>query len=151
MGCGDAVAKNATPLLKPPYNPFEDAIKAARKANANVQESMMKQPSAYSGATAGPYISAGSQGAGVTQQTTPVYPTVKVFRPVAPPLPPATVTLTLTERQAQHLRTLLGCIGTNHGEPIISGWSWGGTTRPVIVDLRRTTDAIHTALVNQGV
>lgn len=130
-------SSNAKKSIETPYNPLAEARKA------NVQESMLKQPSAYSGASAGPYIS--NQGQDMASSS-PTLPTVKVFRPITPPVPPATVTLTLTETQAKHLKLLLGSIGNDNGKPIIIGWNQYADTKPPVAVIRDSTDQIYYAL-----
>lgn len=145
MGCGDAgkIQKSSTPI--------QDAARQAVSQQVNPTKMSidhwpydglkLKQPSPYSGASAGPYISAAAQG-----QDEPTLPIAKVFRPIAPPLPQATVDLRMTEQQAKHLRELLGTVGTDNDQPAVIGWRSTGYTRPSTIDLRRSLDLIWESL-----
>lgn len=142
--CLDSNKSNNPGAKSPYYDPF-----APTPRKATSEPALLKQPSPYSdGASAGPYIS--NQGQDMASSS-PTLPTVKVFRPIAPPLPQATVTLTLTETQAKHLRELLGCIGTGDNAPVVNVWAWGANKRPAVKDLRVTTDSLYWTLTAAGV
>lgn len=147
MGCGgNSPAKSSTPI--------QDAMRAGAGQQGQGQpstkmsidhwpydEPKLKQPSPYSG-IGGAYM-------GIDRASTPMaapaptLPIVKVFRPIAPPLPEATVTLTLTETQAAHLKQLLGAVGQIDDKPAIFGWY---DNKPRAKVIRASTDAIYYAL-----
>lgn len=153
MGCGgNSPAKSSTPIqdaarqaVAQQVNPSKMSIKHWDKDLDNpFGGAPLKQPSPYSG-VGGAYM-------GIDRVTMPGYPVdapaptlpiAKVFRPIAPPLPEATVTLTLTETQAAHLKQLLGAVGQTDDKPAIFGWY---DNKPRAKVIRASTDAIYYAL-----
>lgn len=149
MGCGgNSPAKSSTPI--------QDAMRAGAGQQGQGQpstkmsidhwlydEPKLKQPSPYSGSVGGGAYMGIDRASTPMAAPAPTLPIAKVFRPIAPPLPEATVTLTLTETQAAHLKQLLGAVGQTDDKPAIFGWY---DNKPRAKVIRASTDAIYYAL-----